>query len=83
MKIYEIHNPLFLSDIFVFGEIESIGMCYIKVNHHNKIEEIGIDIQERMNKTIEDILKSSKITSVNSKNSLLIDNTNTGGETNG
>ena len=44
MKIYEIHNPLFLSDIFVFGEIESIGMCYIKVNHHNKIEEIGIDI---------------------------------------
>lgn len=60
MKIYEIHNPLFLSDIFVFGEIEGIGMCYIKVNYHNKIEEIGIDIQARMNKTIEDILKSSK-----------------------
>lgn len=38
MKIYEIHNPLFLSDIFVFGEIEGIGKCYIKVNYHNKIE---------------------------------------------
>lgn len=60
MKIYEIHNPLFLNDIFVFGEIEGIGMCYIKVNYHNKIEEIGIDIQARMNKTIDDILKFSK-----------------------
>ena len=45
MKIYETPNPFFLSDIFVFAEVEEIGLCYIKVNCFNRIEEIGFDIQ--------------------------------------
>lgn len=60
MKIYEIHNPLFLSDIFVFTEVEGIGPCYIKVNCYNRIEEIGFDIQRRMSRPIEDIMQHAK-----------------------
>lgn len=60
MKIYEIHNPLFLSDIFVFAEVEGIGPCYIKVNCYNRIEEIGFDIQRRMSRPIEDIMQYAK-----------------------
>ena len=43
MRIFEIPNPLWLSDTFIFSEIKNIGSCYIKVNYRNKIEEIGID----------------------------------------
>ena len=60
MKIYETPNPFFLSDIFVFAEVEEIGLCYIKVNCFNRIEEIGFDIQRRMCRSIEDIMKSAK-----------------------
>lgn len=60
MKIYETPNPFFLSDIFVFAEVEKIGLCYIKVNCFNRIEEIGFDIQRRMCRPIEDIMKSAK-----------------------
>ena len=52
MKIYETPNPFFLSDIFVFAEVEEIGLCYIKVNCFN--------IQRRMCRSIEDIMKSAK-----------------------
>lgn len=53
--IYEVENPFFLSDIFVFqkkhfrhyivGDIDTI--CFIKLNHANKIEEIGFDFSSR------------------------------------
>ena len=53
--IYEVENPFFPSDIFVFqqkhfkhrifGNIDTI--CFIKVNHANKIEEIGFDFSSR------------------------------------
>ena len=53
--IYEVNNPYFLSDVFVFqrkrfksffyGEIESI--CYMKLNARNQIEEIGFDFSKR------------------------------------
>ena len=53
--IYEVENPCFLSDIFVFqkkrfnhfiyGDIETI--CFIKLNDRNKIEEIGFDFSSR------------------------------------
>lgn len=53
--IYEVENPFFLSDIFVFqkkhfrhcivGDIDTI--CFIKLNYANKIEEIGFDFSSR------------------------------------
>lgn len=53
--IYEVENPCFLSDIFVFqkkhfrdcivGDIDTI--CFIKLNCANKIEEIGFDFSPR------------------------------------
>lgn len=55
--IYEIENPYFLSDTFVFqkkhfkhfinGDIETV--CFIKLNSQNKIEEIGFDFSSRFN----------------------------------
>lgn len=60
MKIYETPNPSFLNDIFVFAEVEEIGLCYIKVNCFNRIEEIGFGIQRRMCRPIEDIMQYAK-----------------------
>lgn len=54
-EIYEVNNPRWLADTFVFsrkkykiftGEQLSL-ICYIKVNHYNKIEEIGSCFEER------------------------------------
>lgn len=55
--IYEVENPCFPSDVFVFqkkhfhhfidGDIETI--CFIKLNRENKIEEIGFDFPSRFN----------------------------------
>lgn len=67
MKIYETPNPFFLSDIFVFAEVEEIGLCYIKVNCFNRIEEIGFDIQRRMCRPIEDIMQYAKKSCKNSQ----------------
>lgn len=50
IKIYEIANPYWLSDTFVFAKKRMNGMelvCYIKVNHDDKIEEIGCDFEGR------------------------------------
>ena len=54
-EIYEIDNPYFLSDVFIFckkhlsvfmiGEVDMV--CFIKVNHSNQIEEIGTDFEKR------------------------------------
>ncbi len=54
-NIYEVDNPLFYSDVFVFqkkhfnnsiyGNIDTV--CFIKLNHWNKIEEIGFDFSLR------------------------------------
>ena len=38
MEIYEIENPFWLSDIFIFEYIEKVGYCYVKVNYQDKIE---------------------------------------------
>lgn len=51
MKIYETENKMFLSDTFVFGEIEGLGICFVKLNSLNQIEEIGTDIENRMHNT--------------------------------
>ena len=53
--IYEIENPYFYSDVFVFqkkhfkhfidGDIDTV--CFLKINRHNRIEEIGFDFASR------------------------------------
>lgn len=57
--IYAVPNPMWLSDTFVFREHEDeeLGTVYVKINHHNEIEEVGIDISRRMhNRPLEMIL---------------------------
>ena len=69
-EIWEIDNPYFLSDVFVFckkhlnvftiGEVDMV--CFIKVNHSNQIEEIGTDFEKRFHSNdINDILKRDDI----------------------
>ena len=69
--IYEIDNPCFLADTFVFTKIidrdyrlygETI---FVKVNSSNKIEEIGRCIEERIFGDIkyEELLKKAKLAS--------------------
>ena len=48
MKTYQVPNPLWLSDVFIFKEKKDIGTVYVKVNSQNRIEEIGIDIERRL-----------------------------------
>lgn len=56
MKTYQVPNPLWLSDTFIFKFKENFGFIYVKVNCHNKIEEIGIDIVKRLHcKTLNEI----------------------------
>lgn len=57
-KIYQIRNPFWLADTFLFSKIEIdftnydkgsvTSYPYIKVNPRNKIEEIGSDIRTRI-----------------------------------
>lgn len=37
MEIYEIENPFWLSDIFIFEYIEKVGYCYVKVNYQKQL----------------------------------------------
>lgn len=65
-EIYEVNNPYFLSDVFVFckkhlniflvGEVDVV--CFIKVNSHHQIEEMGTDFVSRFHdENIENIMK--------------------------
>lgn len=69
-EIYEVENPYWLSDTFVFckrhyndvflvGELDLV--CYIKVNAHNQIEEIGINFERRFGQDLNAILKRDDI----------------------
>lgn len=69
-KIYEVCNPYWLSDTFVFckrhyndvflvGEVDLV--CYIKVNIHNQIEEIGIDFERRFRQDLNTIIKRNDV----------------------
>lgn len=56
MKVYCVPNPFFLSDRFVFAHHKTFGTVYVKLNYHDEVEEIGIDITKRMHNTsLEDI----------------------------
>lgn len=69
-EIYEVKNPCWLSDTFVFckrhyndvflvGELDLV--CYIKVNAHNQIEEIGCDFERRFSQDFNAILKRDDV----------------------
>ena len=69
-KIYEVENPYWLSDTFVFckrhyndvflvGELDLV--CYIKVNAHNQIEEIGTNFERRFRQDLNAILKRDDV----------------------
>jgi hypothetical protein len=69
-EIYEVENPCWLSDTFVFckrhyndvflvGELDLV--CYIKVNAHNQIEEIGCDFEKRFGLDLATILKRNDV----------------------
>lgn len=51
--VYEMRNPAFLSDVFVFAGKEPAGtpltgkVPYVKLDCDNRIEEIGVDLAER------------------------------------
>lgn len=58
-KIYAVANPMWYADTFIFSYLEDLR-CYVfvKINHRNKIEEIGINIEVRMHNTrVEDMKK--------------------------
>ena len=69
-EIYEVNNPFWLSDTFVFckkhyndvflvGEVDLV--CYIKVNAHNQIEEIGTNFERRFRQDLNAILKRDDV----------------------
>lgn len=63
-EIYEVNNPCWLSDTFVFckkhyNDVDLV--CYIKVNNHNQIEEIGSDFEARFNCDFTTILKRKDV----------------------
>ena len=70
MKIYAISNPAFLSDTFIFKNIKDVWNCgpidewfYIKLNRRNKIEEIGVNIENRIMQPLKnDLLKEANKT---------------------
>lgn len=48
-KIHAVKNPFWLADTFIFKYFPDVhSHIYVKVNYRNKIEEIGVDLQERM-----------------------------------
>lgn len=70
MKIYAMRNPSFLSDTFVFKNIKDVWGCgpvnkwfYIKLNSSNKIEEIGVNIENRIMQPLKiELLKEADAT---------------------
>lgn len=57
--IYAVANPMWLADTFVFFYMKDFGSyVYVKINHRNKIEEIGVNLEARMhNRRFEDMDK--------------------------
>lgn len=64
-KIYQIANPMWLSDTFVFKERKELGTVYIKVNYKGNIEEIGVDIRKRMHFRDDVISKAKEASKTN------------------
>ena len=70
MKIYAMSNPAFLSDTFIFKNIKDVWGCgpvdesfYIKLNSSNKIEEIGVNIENRIMQPLKsELLKEADAT---------------------
>ena len=47
MRTFAIKNPCWLADTFIFREHKKLGSVWVKINHNNKIEEIGYDFPSR------------------------------------
>lgn len=47
MTTYAIKNPYWLADTFIFRRHGYLGSIWVKINHKNKIEEIGCDFPSR------------------------------------
>lgn len=49
MKTYaiKIKNPYWFADTFIFRRHGYLGSIWVKINHRNKIEEIGYDFPSR------------------------------------
>lgn len=68
-KIYEMRNPCFLADVFVFTKIEDEDYSldgktiFVKVNSENKIEEIGKCIEGRVHLSWQVLSEKSDIAS--------------------
>ena len=46
---FAISNPFWLSDTFVCAKIKDYDKyCFVKVNLHHRIEEIGVDAEKRL-----------------------------------
>lgn len=63
----QVANPMWLSDTFVFKEHKELGTVYILVNYQGKIEEIGVDIRERMHFRDDVISKAENASKTNTK----------------
>lgn len=72
--VLEIPNPLFISDTYVFGRIRNVGVCYIKLNEYDKIEEIGFDIHKRLNfNDVNNVLTHEKCNVATSKHRIIFE----------
>lgn len=63
--VYEMRNPYFPQNIFVFQKIERPDSpvfgktVFLEMNSSNRIEVIGIDIEERMSMPLDKIIERS------------------------
>jgi hypothetical protein len=65
METYQIPDPFWLSDKYIFKQYKfeedrPVSTIYVKINSINKIEEIGVDIASRMhmdNKSFDELTK--------------------------
>lgn len=63
--VYEMRNPYFPQNIFVFQKIERPvspvfdKTVFLEMNSYNRIEVIGIDIEERMSMPLDKIIERS------------------------
>lgn len=67
LDIYQIDNPLWFSDTFVFARKEIGGKCfdcYIKLNGSGKIEEIGSHFEKRFRYTDFESVRNHKFAKI-------------------
>ena len=56
MRTFAIKNPCWLADTFIFREHKKLGSVWVKINHSNKIEEIGVDFPSRFHMPLKEVI---------------------------